>query len=114
MPDVLMTDPDGATSEAPLPPAIQGGRERGLVLHKLLEEVLTGETAGARPALVSRAETLINTLGPTMADDPSEVRAPAELADCVRRSLHLPALADPRPGLTTEFPVLASAVHDSD
>ncbi len=26
--------------------AVQGGRERGLILHKLMEEVLTGETAG--------------------------------------------------------------------
>ena len=43
-----------ATSEASQPddevttPSVQGGRERGLILHKLLEEVLTGEYGGRR------------------------------------------------------------------
>ena len=43
-----------ATSEASEPddevttPSVQGGRERGLILHKLLEEVLTGEYGGRR------------------------------------------------------------------
>jgi exodeoxyribonuclease-5 len=29
---------------------VQGGRERGLILHKLMEEVLTGETPEAEAA----------------------------------------------------------------
>ena len=28
---------------------VQGGRERGLILHKLVEEVLTGETQRRKP-----------------------------------------------------------------
>jgi hypothetical protein len=28
---------------------VQGGRERGLILHKLMEEVLTGETPKRKP-----------------------------------------------------------------
>ena len=31
-------------------PSVQGGRERGLILHKLIEEVLTGETPDTTPA----------------------------------------------------------------
>jgi hypothetical protein len=40
---------------------IQGGRERGLVLHKLMEEVLTGEAPDDILALKARASTLINS-----------------------------------------------------
>lgn len=43
--------------------AIQGGRERGLLLHKLMEEVLGGETPDDEPALKSRASALIAQLG---------------------------------------------------
>ena len=45
---------------------IQGGRERGLILHKLIEEVLSGETAETMPALVARAEALVLVLGPSL------------------------------------------------
>lgn len=41
-PEILVSDADGATVTTPLLTTIQGGRERGLVLHKLIEEVLTG------------------------------------------------------------------------
>ena len=43
--------------------AIKGGRERGLVVHKLLEEVLTGEIGEDTSALESRARTLLSELG---------------------------------------------------
>ncbi|BCG83284.1 hypothetical protein [Mesorhizobium sp. 113-3-3] len=36
--------------------AVQGGRERGLILHKLMGEVLTGETEAAETALAERAD----------------------------------------------------------
>ena len=41
--------------------AVQGGRERGLVIHKLFEEVLTGETADDVAALIDRVGELIQT-----------------------------------------------------
>ena len=49
--------------DAEVPATVQGGRERGLVLHKLLEEVLTGETADNAAALNERARFLISALG---------------------------------------------------
>jgi hypothetical protein len=54
-PEILVTNIDGATVEDGLAPKIQGGRERGVILHKLIEEVLTGETAETEPALLTRA-----------------------------------------------------------
>lgn len=109
-PEIHMSDADGATVEAPLARAIQGGRERGLILHKLIEEVLTGETTETPPALVARAEVLIRALGRPAVYDPAEGLAPAELADCVIRALSLPEIVALRPGLTPEYPVYASAV----
>jgi exodeoxyribonuclease-5 len=42
---------------------VQGGRARGLVLHKLLEEVLTGEASDDHEALKEQASMLIRELG---------------------------------------------------
>ena len=47
---------------------IQGGRERGLVMHKLLEEVLTGETEEGADTLEMRARNLLSELGVAEAD----------------------------------------------
>jgi exodeoxyribonuclease-5 len=51
--DEIFVDAAALTEQLPQGPdnaavagAVRGGRERGLVVHKLLEEVLTGETAG--------------------------------------------------------------------
>ena len=95
-----------------VPPSIQGGRERGLILHKLLEEVLTGETAGEMDALRERARALIIVIGKSVVDDPSQGLSPDELAGCVTRTLALPEIAELRPTLAPEFPVYASMVVD--
>ena len=99
---------DGATALT-----IQGGRERGTILHKLIEEILTGETAEALPNLTARAETLIHALGFPVMEDPALGLAPDELAGCVVRALSLPEVAALRPGLVPEFPVYASTETDS-
>lgn len=93
-------------------PSIQGGRERGLILHKLIEEVLTGETAEDSAALTDRARSLITALGRSAADAPSQGLAPGELAGCVTRTLALPEIAALRPALTPELPVYATALLD--
>ncbi|MFN3574485.1 MAG: UvrD-helicase domain-containing protein [Phenylobacterium sp.] len=95
------------------PPSIQGGRERGLILHKLLEEVLTGETLEGRTELTERAKSLIRALGRPAVKDPSQGLSPDELAGCVIRTLALPEIAELRPVLTPELPVYAS-VHVDD
>ena len=107
-PTILATDGDGAPADGTAAATIQGGRERGTILHKLIEEVLTGETAETQPALLARAETLIRALGLPAMDDSAQGLAPAELAGCVVRALLLPGVATLRPGLTPEFPVYGS------
>ena len=108
-PAILDTDGDGAPMEGATV-AIQGGRERGIILHKLMEEVLTGETEETSTALIARAGILIRALNRPVEDDPAVGLVPAELAGCVTRTLRLPEVAELRPRLLPEFPVYASIV----
>ena len=112
-PPLLATDGEGTWLEGPAAPAIQGGRERGLILHKLLEEVLTGETAETTPVLAARAETLIRNVGHPVKDDPAHGLVPTELAGSVVRALSIPEVAELRPRLQPEFPVYASTITDT-
>ena len=93
--------------------AVQGGPVRGLILHKLMEEVLTGETGDDEVALRSRATELIAQLGLEEAADASAGPSSVELAASVGRTLQLPEVATLRPRLVPEFPVYASAVEGS-
>ena len=113
VPAILVNDGDGAPAESDAVATIQGGRERGLILHKLIEEVLTGETAETMLALSARAEALIRTLGYPVVDDPAQGLAPVELAECVVRALSLPEVAALRPGLLPEFPLYAPTLTDT-
>lgn len=88
--------------------SIQGGRERGLILHKLLEEVLTGETDDGEAALTDRARALILEIGKPVIDDPAQGLSPGELAGCVVRTLNLPEIAKLRPSLVPELTVYAA------
>ncbi|MCY4284128.1 MAG: UvrD-helicase domain-containing protein [Thiotrichales bacterium] len=105
-PAILATD--GALTDSPAVAAVQGGRERGRILHKLIEEVLTGETGETLQDLRARAELLISTLGRRAVVDPAQGLAPTELADCVVRALNLPEIAAIRPRLVPEFTVHAA------
>ena len=49
-------------SELPAP-AVAGSSQRGIILHKLMEEVLTGETSATAAELHRRAEELMAQLG---------------------------------------------------
>lgn len=92
---------------------IQGGRERGLVLHKLMEEVLSGETSDEEPALTSRAKLLLGQLGLEDHEDASAGLSSAELASTVRRTLELPEIAELRPRLEPEFWIYAGMESDN-
>lgn len=94
--------------------AVQGGRERGLILHKLMEEVLTGETNAVAGALTDRAGDLIRALGRSPAADPATGSSPEELAGCVIRTLALPEILTLRPGLLAEFPVYTARTEDGE
>ncbi len=58
---------DDHTQGLPAVSDVQGGRERELVIHKLFEEVLTGETRDDVASLSARADELIRMLGLTPA-----------------------------------------------
>jgi exodeoxyribonuclease-5 len=86
-------------------PLVQGGRTRGLIIHKLLEEVLSGETGDALAALQMRAGELITELGEVAHDDARDGLAATELAQCVQGTLALPEIVSLRPSLWPEFHV---------
>lgn len=89
--------------------AVQGGRERGLVLHKLLEEVLTGETAEDADSLAARAAELSAMLGAVLSDNPAIGLSPIELAATARRALATDVVTALRPQLVPEFNVYSSS-----
>jgi len=105
VPDILVADSEGQPVDGILPRNLQGGRERGVLLHKLIEEVLTGETEETEEALSARAATLIRALDRPDVDDPAEGLSPVELAGTVLRALSLPEVAELRATLMPEFPV---------
>jgi len=93
---------------------IQGGRERGLILHKLMEEVLTGECEDGSEPLHARAEALIRALGISPSTDPANGLSAHELALCVGRTLAVPEISALRPALLAEFPVYALRQEDAE
>ena len=92
---------------------VQGGPVRGLILHRLMEEVLNGETGDDGNALLTRAARLISQLGLEDAEDASSGPSSAELAASVVRTLQLREVAALRPRLVPEYPVYASTVEGS-
>lgn len=88
--------------------AIKGGRERGLVVHKLLEEVLTGEIGDDASALESRARTLLSELDVPETQGADEGPYPPEIAASVKRGLQIPEVAALRPRLLAEVTVFAA------
>ncbi len=100
------TEPPGE-----LPPT-QGGRERGLILHKLLEEILTGETSDDAGGLVARAAELCKMLGTSVCEDPARGISPIELAATARKALAIDVVAALRSRLVPEFNVYASNEFD--
>ncbi len=87
---------------------IQGGRDRGLIIHKLFEEVLANETGDDRDALIERAAALIRAKRKFVTDNPKDGLSPGEIAGCIVRTLSLPEIVALRPTLVPEFPVHAS------
>jgi exodeoxyribonuclease-5 len=94
-------------------PMVQGGRERGLLLHKLMEEILTGETADNEPEIKSRAKVLLEQLGLDDHSDASAGPSSDELASTVRRTLELPEIMEIRHRLVPEYWVYSGAQEDN-
>ena len=96
----------------PHEPRIRGGRERGSILHKLMEEVLTGETLEDAEPLQARAAELIAQLGLEDSRDAAAGPSSVEMAGTVVRTLRLPEITALRPRLVPEFRVYASAIEN--
>ncbi|MBA8853440.1 exodeoxyribonuclease-5 [Ochrobactrum intermedium] len=112
--DIWTGSDDDTPPELVASSTVQGGRERGLVLHKLMEEVLNGETGDSHAALSARAGELVLALGVVPVADPTAGLSPEELAGCVGRTLRLPEIAALRPALSAEFPVYALREEDAE
>ena len=106
-PEVAMSDPDVLSTSGELQAPVQGGRNRGLILHKLMEEVLTGEVGEAEAELRARAQALIHSLGETDGDSSLGLSSD-ELAQSIVRTLAIPEVVDLRPRLLPEFPIYDS------
>jgi exodeoxyribonuclease-5 len=113
--EAIAVGPDAFTDQPPSgdwPYTIQGGGERGLLLHKLMEEVLGSETPEDSPALTARARTLLGQLGLENYDDPSQGPCATELAATIERTLALPEIRDLRSRLHPEFWVYSGTETD--
>jgi ATP-dependent exoDNAse (exonuclease V) beta subunit len=92
---------------AAVPATIRGGRERGLIVHKLLEEVLTGETPDQLEMLETRARALLAQLGVTEAARSEDGPHAPELAATVLRALAIPEISACRSRLIPELTVFS-------
>jgi len=109
-PQIVVTAEDVPAPDVTI--AVQGGRERGLIIHKLFEEVLTGETQDDLPALIARAADLVRAIGREPGADAMVSLAPEEMAGTVARTLALPEIAALRPRLLAELPVYGLSEDD--
>ena len=93
---------------------VRGTLDRGTILHKLMEEILTGETAGNPEPVQARAADLIAQLG--LEDSPDAAAGPssAELAAVAVGALQIPEIAALWPRLIPEFGVYANEIDGSE
>jgi CRISPR-associated exonuclease Cas4 len=103
-----------ASDEEPLRPmtTLQGGRIRGILLHKLMEELVTGELEERLETATSRAEQLRDQLF-SVASSTAPVDA-TELASTALNTLRLPDIKRFRSRLMAEVPIHAIAPAGPD
>jgi CRISPR-associated exonuclease Cas4 len=88
-----------------------GGSIRGTILHKLMEELLTGELEDSQEAAQRRAAVLVQQLVPV--GPPPGIDA-QELANTALRTFSLPELASERQELVPEVPVYGRIAEDGN
>lgn len=112
---IPMVEPTVASDGTDAPQQTQpvgAGRIRGLVLHKLLEEVLTGECTETLAALKSRAIELLAQLWEDFTDEGATPPDPEEMAGTAHRTLHLAEIEALRSSLRPECTVYATLAED--
>jgi CRISPR-associated exonuclease Cas4 len=110
-PDVIAAaePPTSSPEEEPLQPSsvVEGGRTRGAILHKLLEELLTGELKERVDDVKSRAAFLIEQLTTeALAANSQRIE---EMAATALRTLSLPELMPFRDRLIPEVSIYGAA-----
>ncbi|MDG4875229.1 UvrD-helicase domain-containing protein [Mesorhizobium sp. WSM4935] len=83
---------------------VGAGARRGVILHKLMEELLTGELAEELDPSVNRARELLNQLV-TDANDDEPQPDPHEMGAAALRGLALPHIPELRPHLVPEMAI---------
>lgn len=86
---------------------VGAGAARGIILHKLIEELLTGELPSNKEAAAVRAGVLLSQLV-SAADDVRPLPAPTEMAETSLRTLALPEIAALKPYLVPELAIWAA------
>jgi ATP-dependent exoDNAse (exonuclease V) beta subunit len=109
-PETRIDVPTGMEAAEVETPAVVGSTVRGIILHKLMEEVISGETGGAAADVEKRATELKKHLDLETTNDPQ----PAELAATVTRTLSLPAIQELLPRLVAELPVFGGNRTDCE
>lgn len=102
-----ITQPDFGEDLLDASRPVGAGRVRGILLHKLLEELLTGELDHDVPSAELRATELAAQLMALNVDE-SEAPEPQECAATALRARTLPGIADLWPHLVPEVPVYAT------
>jgi len=97
---------DALDTELPIGP----GRVRGVLLHKLMEEALTGELLDAGTFAV-RTRALMNELV-IDAESGAQLPDPDEIAATALRTLEHPEIAPLRPSLVPEWPIYAVRANE--
>jgi CRISPR-associated exonuclease Cas4 len=113
-PDVISgLTPSETSDDEPLRaiPAVEGGRVRGILLHKLMEELVTGELDENSETVIARAALLRDQLCSQSSSSPSP--DPRELATTALRTLQLPDIKPYRTRLVAELPIYGMAPASS-
>jgi CRISPR-associated exonuclease Cas4 len=96
-----------AESIAEHPDVVGAGALRGIILHKLMEELLTGELLTNKEAAAARADVLLSQLVSGV-DNERPCPEPTEMAETALRALALPEIAALKPFLVPEMAIWAA------
>jgi exodeoxyribonuclease-5 len=103
-PEQRVEPPEGVVPAEPVVKPV-GSALRGLVLHKLMDEILNGIIPEEAGKLAERARTLIGQLGSVPCENPRKGPCPQEMADTIVKTLNLPIVRDNRSRLLPEISV---------
>jgi hypothetical protein len=102
------SDTESGTSPAAIPEPVAGrGRLRGLLLHALMEQLITGEVDedGLEQRAAELTELLISGANPALGEVEPNRPNPAEMASAARAAWNLPEVVAVRGDLLTEWNV---------